>query len=727
MKSTCQSLFFHIQICLKQHGFRHWLVYFFIMPAGTFYFWTKAPFTRLFLPFAAGIILQWYQPTGITHIWMLLSGSIFIIASFFFIPFFTRYKWGMINGIAIFVLFVAAGMLLTQHRNVRNKDNWLGHLYKEHDAVVAILDEPLIEKTRSFKANATIIYLQHDDSCTAATGKIILYFKKDSCINLLTYGSMIIFRKSLQEIYNAGNPGGFDYKRYCLFQGITHQVYLKQDEFELLPGKKTNSVQQFIYNSREWVLRSLRRNISGEKELGLAEALLIGYKNDLDKELVQSYSNTGVVHVIAISGLHLGLIYALLVLLCKPMQRRKNLKWLRLLLIIAGLWLFSLLAGAQPSVLRSALMFSCIVLGESLDRKTSIFNTLACSAFILLCINPYWLWDVGFQLSYAAVLSIVIFMRPIYNWFYFKNKLADLAWKLNAVTLSAQVLTLPLCIYHFHQFPNYFLLTNFVAVPLSSLILIIEIILCVLSFIPAIALLIGKLLALLILLMNTCVEWVEAIPFSVWTGLQISLVQAIALFLFIGFSSYWLLERSTKALISGLLALLVFGSLRSYSFIGAARQQKIIVYNISQKQAIDIVQGRDYFFAGDTSLFLDEFACNFHFKPARTLFRFHSTDKINRLQINEHGFSFGSLHIVMVNGALTSSISPTKQTIDLLLISKNAKLKLSELVRSFIIKQVIVDGSAAEWKVNKWKKDCDSLAIPCHDLAVKGAFVMNLR
>jgi competence protein ComEC len=386
-----------------------------------------------------------------------------------------------------------------------------------------------------------------------------------------------------------------------------------------------------------------------------------------------------------------------------------------------------LLAGAQPSVLRSALMFSCIVLGESLDRKTSIFNTLACSAFMLLCINPYWLWDVGFQLSYAAVLSIVVFMRPIYNWLYFKNKLPDLTWKLNAVTLSAQVLTLPLCIYHFHQFPNYFLFTNFVAVPLSSLILIIEIILCVLSFIPAIALLIGKLLSLLILLMNSCVEWAEAIPFSVWSGLQISMAQAIVLFLFIGFSSYWLLEKSRKALIVGLLALLVFACLRSYSFIETQRQQKIIVYNISQKQAIDIVQGRSYFFTGDTSLLRDEFACNFHFKPARTLFRLYPADTLTGLQIHEHGFSFGYRHIVIANGVLTSLDSPTKQTIDLLLISKNANLRLSDLMRSFIIKQVVVDGSAAEWKVNRWEKDCDSLAIPCHDLAVKGAFVMNLR
>src|SRR5262245_60738277 len=183
---------------------------------------------------------------------------------------------------------------------------------------------------------------------------------------------------------------------------------------------KKNPFHEFHNTSRTKVLNILRANIKGEKELGLAEALLIGYKNDLDKTLVQSYSNTGVVHVIAISGLHLGLIYWLLSWLCKPLQRGRNFKWLRLILILTGLWLFGLLAGAQPSVIRSAVMFTCIALGQSLTRKSSTYNTLALSAFILLCINPYWLWDVGFQLLYAAVLSIVIFMQPIYNWFYFK-------------------------------------------------------------------------------------------------------------------------------------------------------------------------------------------------------------------------------------------------------------------------------------------------------------------
>lgn len=195
---------------------------------------------------------------------------------------------------------------------------------------------------------------------------------------------------------------------------------------------------------------------------------------------------------------------------------------------------------------------------------------MAVSAFLLLCINPYGLWDVGFQLSYAAVLSIIIFMRPIYNWFYIKNKALDFIWKLNAVTLAAQILTIPLSIYHFHQFPLLFFLTNFLAVPLSSIILLGEILLCCISFIPAAAMLLGKALFWLIWVMNTYVEQVELIPGSLWDGLQISISQVVLLIVFTAGISYWLMEKQKQGLYWGL------ASLFSSQFSGQPHSSKAI-------------------------------------------------------------------------------------------------------------------------------------------------------
>jgi competence protein ComEC len=414
----------------------------------------------------AGIILQWHLQLSFTWLAICLSICLSSIVIYWFLPLNKKYRFSAINGIIINVLLLFFGAILVWAKDIRHHKEWINHYYKNNSSVIVALEEPLVEKTNSYKALASFKAVYANDSFQAVEGKLIIYFKKEASIKQLHYGSQIVLTRTLQEIKNSGNPGSFDYKRYSLFQGITHQVYLAKTDFKLLPEESKNVFDEMIFNCREWVLSTLRKNIHGEKEQGLAEALLIGYKDDLDKNLVQAYSNTGVVHVIAISGLHLGLIYMLLLLLTKPLKRIRKLIWLRLLIIVGSLWLFSLLAGGQPSVLRSAVMFTCIAVGEVVSRKTSIYNTLALSAFLLLCYNPYWLWDVGFQLSYAAVLSIIMFFRPVYNWFYFPNKIIDFLWKLNAVTIAAQLLTLPISIYHFHQIPTLFLFTNMVAVPL---------------------------------------------------------------------------------------------------------------------------------------------------------------------------------------------------------------------------------------------------------------------
>jgi competence protein ComEC len=689
--------------------------------------WKKTPFLRLLLPLMAGIVLQWHVQIDSKILWVVLVISLMIIAVFFFISFFERLKLAAVSGASIAFLFALLGALLVWQKDIRNNPDWFGNNYTNEAALVATLLEPPVEKTKSYKANASVDFILQNNSATKTKGTIILYFKKDSSVAKLRYGSRIIIHKPLQEIKNPGNPGGFDYKRYSLFQEITHQVYLKSGEFEILSSEIRNYFKQFIFSSREKVLKILRTNIKGDKELGLAEALLIGYKDDLDKTLVQSYSNTGVVHVIAISGLHLGLIYWLLLLLLKPLKKGKNINWLRPLLIITGLWLFSLLAGAQPSVIRSAVMFTCIVLGESLVRKTSIFNTLALSAFLLLCYNPYWLWDVGFQLSYAAVLSIVIFMRPVYNWFYVKNKALDFLWKLNAVTIAAQVLTLPISIYHFHQFPNYFLLTNFLAVPLSSLILLGEILLCVVSFMPALAIIIGKILYWLIRIMNSYVKRIDQLPFSLWDGLQISILQAALLIIAVTGLGFWFLEKTKPGLRVALFALLGFITLRSVSFIIANNQQKIIVYNVPQKQAIDIIDGRKYLFTGDADLLADDFIRNFHIKPSRIFHRIEPVAAIGPFIKTGKLAIFRNKKILAIDSTAYFSPVMEKLPLDLLIVSKNPKLYFKKLAETFAIKQVVFDGSVPVWKMNYWKKDCDSLGIPYHDVNVKGAFVMSLN
>ncbi|HUR64987.1 MAG TPA: ComEC/Rec2 family competence protein [Chitinophagaceae bacterium] len=694
------------------------------------YFWKKAPFVKILCAFIPGIVVQFYFDVPEQTGWLLFSISLFISCIFSFLPFFNRYKYSFLQGIFLSAIFFCAGMILTRQKDIRNDKRWFGNLYKEGNTHIIILEEPPVEKTRSFKASARTRFIGNTQ-LAPVKGNIIVYFRKDTTGDKgdrlpLGYGTRILFKKTLQEIRNAGNPGGFDYQRYCLFQGITHQVFLNNSDYLILAAQKESGLKKLIFTSRERILNILRNYIN-EKELGLAEALLIGYKEDLEQSLVQSYTNTGVVHIIAISGLHLGLIYWLLVLLFKPFGRYVKLKWMRTLLIIAGLWAFSLLAGAQPSILRSAFMFSFIALGENFNRKTSIYNSIAVSAFLLLCIKPFWLWDVGFQLSYSAVLSIIIFMRPIYNWFYFSNKILDFFWKLNAVTLAAQILTLPISIYYFHQFPTFFFLTNFIAVPLSSLILLGEIALCAFGAFPLIAQPLGKMISWLIWFMNSYIERVEDIRFSLWEGLQINTWQVLMLFLFVTCSSLWLMERSKNALKAGLIFLLAFIVIRSYSFFLAGRQRKIIVYNVPQKRAVDLVNGRSYFFVGDSGLVANDFVRNFHLKPARIMLRLERKDQLPGLFIQKDHMIFFGKKILLLDKPFITDRPDIKPVIDLLVISKNPKIYIKKLSAMMEIKLVVFDASVPAWKANYWKRDCDSLNIPWHDVSEDGAFVMSLR
>lgn len=696
-------------------------------------FWKRSPFLRLLFPLMAGIILQWYLQLSSKIWWYVLVLSSLAFILFFLLPVFKRFRLSLLSGISGGLIFLSLGILLTGYHNIKNDRGWFGKTYFPKDRLVISLDEPLVEKNKSFKANASVKFLLHNDNIITVKGKIILYFKKDpgkkndSTLKYLKYGTTLCIDKPLQEIKNSGNPGGFDYKRYALFQGITHQVYLKPGEFEILENNNGKWLNQFLFSVREKVTGIIRSFIPGAREQGLAEALLIGYKDDLDQNLVQSYTNTGVVHIIAISGMHLALVYWLLSLLLKPLQRKKQLRWLRPVLIIAGLWFFSLLAGAQASVIRSAVMFTCIVIGESLAKRASVYNTLAASAFILLCYDPFWLWDVGFQLSYAAVLSIVIFFQPIYNWFYIRNKILDFIWKLNAVSIAAQILTLPLSVFHFHQFPVYFLLTNFIAVPLSSVILLGEIFLCSIFFIPFVARLAGETLSWLIGLMNTYIERVESLPYSLWDGLQINMVQTILLYAITTGAGYWLMRKNKAGLKIALAGSLLFFIFRAYSFMDAGNQEKIIVYNVPQRRAIDIIYGKDYLFDGDNDLLQDAFLRNFHLKPSRVLHRLAINSKVNDTIRGNKYFTWGSKKIMLVDTPVLFSETNHTIPVDLLVISKNPKLNMTKLLHTFSVGQVVFDGSVPFRRLNKWKKECDALGISSFAVNEKGAFVMNLR
>lgn len=690
-------------------------------------FWKEAPFVRVLVPFLAGILIQWYgQYTSIPG-WGLLMGSCISLYVFSFSRLSGQYHHRWWKGICLHALLISSGMLITYHNDFRHHPNWVSKYYSVGNTIIASIEEPLSEKKQSHRTLASVQAIIRSNGVIKAKGNILVYFEKDAQSSKVQYGDQLVIFKSLQPARNSGNPGSFDYQEYCAFRNIYHQVYLKQGDYMTMKVKNDNVLKKFLFEIRAHVVEILKKFIPGNKEAGLAEAMLIGYKDDLDKNLVQSYSNTGVVHIIAISGMHLALIYWLLNLLTKSLDQRKRLRYVKPLIIITGLWLFSLAAGASPSVLRAALMFTCIVTGNSLSRKTSVYNSLAASAFILLCINPYWLWDVGFQLSYAAVLSIVLFMKPVYNCFYVSNKLLDHCWKLLAVTIAAQILTAPLCLYHFHQFPNLFLFTNLVAVPLSSLILFGEILLCAIAWLPAAADIIGWCLHRCLSFLNGFVELAGDLPFAVWQCLQINTVQVVLLYCMVSCLAAWWLHKNKRMLFIALSAAMLFALVRTQSFLLASRQLKLIVYNTPKMQAIDFIAGRHFFFKGDPALVSDQALQNFHLAPSRILHRITYAENIDALSAAGNLFRFGNKSILIIDNAMQLQKPAQKINIDLIVLSKNAAVSIAAITNSFDCQQVVIDGSNSFTKTKRWKKDCSEAGIACHAVSDEGAFVLNLH
>lgn len=508
------------------------------------YIWKKAPFFRLLLPVIAGIILQYYIGFSITFLLSSLVIFAFFYLVFLVMPVAYRFRLHAAGGIILSLFMLATGMFLTWHKDIRNDLDWYGKKYDSASYMVATLIENPVEKNKSFKALANIDQVINNDSVYAATGKLLLYFAKDSLQEHLQYGSRIIIKKELQPIKNSGNPGAFNYARYCAFQQIFYQCYLTKKDWKLLKEREANFYKSTLIATQKYVVEVINKYIDGKDESALAKALLIGYKIDLDKDLVQAYSNAGVVHLIAISGLHLALIYALLYWITLRIPFVKKSKYVRLVLILFCLWFFALLTGGSASVLRSAVMFSFIATGMTINKNSSIYNSLASSAFVLLCYNPFMLWDVGFQLSYCAVLGIVVAQKNINNWFYFQNILLQKTWDLASVSIAAQLFTLPICLYYFHQMPLLFLVANLIAIPLATLTLWGCLSMVFISPFHLAALWMGKLVYGIIWVLNHSVLFINNLPFSLWDGISISVTETISLYLVIAFFLYWQIGRA---------------------------------------------------------------------------------------------------------------------------------------------------------------------------------------
>lgn len=691
------------------------------------FIWKKAPFLRLMLPVLSGILFEYYGNIKLPEI---IYGGIIVLVlfiAFSFLPEALRYRFRWLQGILISMFLVIFGLLITWQKDIRNHKNWYGNNYNNQSFLIATINEPPVEKAKSYKAIAAVETYIANDSQRTVQGKILLYFAKDSFAKQLKYGDQIIIGKKWQPIKNSGNPGAFNYSQYLAFQQIFDQCYLKKQDWVLLKRNKASLFKNILFNTRDYVVKTIDKYIIGSNESALAKAMLIGYRVDLDKDLVQAYSNAGVVHLIAISGLHLALVYGILFWITLQIPFFKKSKAIQLVTILFCLWFFAFLTGASPSVLRAAVMFSFISVGAIFNKRASIYNSLCVSAFVLLCFDPFLLWNVGFQLSYLAVLGIVILQKAIYSWLYFKNKILDVSWKMASVSIAAQIFTVPLCFYYFHQLPLLFLIANLIAIPLATVALWGCILLLMVSPISVLSVYIGKLVTIFFWLMNHSILLINTLPFVLWSNVFISASDTILLYLiFISFI-YWLINKNRIAFKIGLTFSLLFSIIICFNKWKSYSQHKMIVYNIPFHTAIDFVEGNKYQLISDSILTKDTLLQNFNLKPARISFLANHNSKIERLEFLQNNFyQFCDKKIKIIDTSITYSPVLKKISVDYLILSKNPKITIADLAQTFDCGQYIFDASNSLWKIDQWEKECEELHLHFHSVSRQGAFVTDL-
>ena len=617
-------------------------------------------------------------------------------------------------------------MLLTRQQDLRNSNSFFLHHYQKGDELILRIEAPLNEKQHSYITTASVQSVIKNNFSFSVKGKLNLIFKKNDTAKALRYGDLIIVNKDVISIKNFGNPGEFDNKRYNAFQQTYHQIYLKGNEFMVSKKNTGNVIFKTIYAIKEKTLRTLQANINNQHgSLGIAEALLIGYKNDLDKEMVQAYSNTGVVHIIAISGLHLGLIYMVLFWLLERMPIVKRNRLIKAIILLSCLWIFSLMTGASASVLRSAVMFTCIIFGNMLNRKSSIYNSLAASAFLLLCYNPYFLWGVGFQLSYFAIIGIVWLQKTIQQLFSLNNYLLRKIWEMTSITIAAQIITFPICLFYFHQFPTYFLLSNLVAVPLSTIILFEEIGLLCFSGFQSVALLMGNLVDVSIKLMNNWILMISEFPGAVIDFIYADVQTTLLLYTIVILIAFFLLLKNKRYLKWSLFLLTLFSAFQSIAKHKWLQQRVLVMYHIPKSYGLDLMVGKKYIFQSDSSMIKNKSALNFYVSPTRKYFRVQE-DNFNSITNDNNNviLNFYRKRIAIINSPLNTD---KLLQVDYLMITGNPKLNISDLKGKIKFEKIIFAASNSLWKISKWKKECDSLHLHCFTVQDDGAFVVKIK
>ena len=429
-------------------------------------------------------------------------------------------------------------------------------------------------------------------------GSLLLYHRKDASCRSYLPGDRLTIHCRPVEITNRGNPYEFDYRFYMENRGIKYYAFTDSTDVSgySVPARRKPVHRALII--RERIIDMYReRGIEGDR-LALVAAITLGQKNMLDPEQKQYFIKAGVMHIMAVSGLHAVILSLFIFKLLFFLRGRLNI--LRVIITLLLLWSFAFVTGLTPSVLRATIMFTFLQAGHLMKRPVNPVNSVLASAFVLILARPSVIFDAGFLLSYSAVIFIICFYRDFYIKLRFNHRLPDLIWQSASVSIIAQAGTLALTVMLFNRFPTWFILSNIIIVPISSLVIVIGSLVPLTFPLPFISQPLAKVLDFLTGLTEYLTARAAALPLSTIENIGLTTLECILLTIFIFFSLRYFLVRKSVPIqwpLFALLLLLMAGTIRE---IKTRRTEELVVYNSIGHSTIGIRRGKTLHVFSDT-------------------------------------------------------------------------------------------------------------------------------
>ncbi len=692
----------------------------------------QIPFIRIIISFATGIALQTHFDILPESLWI---AAILLITSLIFIIFLYKipYKYRFLTGITLHCALILTGAIY-------KANNRLHYPVFPKDKIIAggVIVEPPIEKSNSVQTVIKTEYYSNDTDIVKFRTKILCYFKKDSSFTL-KYGDKIIFKALINQMQNPGNPYEFDYKSYLADKGITGQTYIDPEEVNIIAKNQGNFLTNLGIRTRETLASIYKANGINGNEYAVLSALTLGDKSELKPEIRSRYAKAGAMHILAVSGLHVGIVFFIFNFILKFLDKRKlfkiiPLKIIKALFLLVLIWFFALLTGFSPSVMRAAVMFSFVTIGNALNRRVSIYNSIAASAFFLLLIDPSLINAVGFQMSYLAVLSIVFIQPRLEKLIVVRNIFLHKIWVLTSVSIAAQIGTTPLSLYYFHMFPNWFWLTNLMVIPLATLIVYAAALLLTFSFVPYLSEIAAFLLKYFTKAMNYSISLVELLPFSATENIPFTIKESLFWYLiiisFLLFIEYRkvLILRISLALLTILSSSLMFQNIKDYNRV------EMTIFNVRNNSLYQFVNRNQAIHIQDSTLNEKgfEFAAQNQILQKRlknTGYRDLHKDSLlnNEFFIRKNEFLFFADKVIAILTRKEQSRYRSTQPVktDYVILSGNEYFFMDDIKHLYNPDMVIFDSSNRLNRIERWKEECDTLNMAWYSVPEQGAYTLS--